>query len=181
MLFRSLWKQGLTLLRVSNAGGIQLASPREGFVHLGPEEIAEHFPEGIAMLMLERTVQTPEQRFGPSWFLPAIRRYRGVLTQVLLASFVVQMFGLAGPLLIQVIIDKVISQRSLDALQVLGLALVVVTLLEGVLGSLRTFLFTETSNRIDMRLGSEVIDHLLRLPLGYFDRRPVGEIGRAHV
>ena len=30
--------------------------------------------------------------------------------------------------------------------------------------------------RIDMRLGSEVIDHLLRLPLGYFDRRPVGEL-----
>ena len=28
-----------------------------------------------------------------------------------------------------------------------------------------------------MRLGSEVIDHLLRLPVGYFDRRPVGELG----
>jgi subfamily B ATP-binding cassette protein HlyB/CyaB len=59
----------------------------------------------------------------------------------------------------------------------LGIALVVVTLLEGVLGSLRTFLFTETTNRIDQRLGAEVIDHLLRLPLGYFDRRPVGELG----
>jgi subfamily B ATP-binding cassette protein HlyB/CyaB len=46
-----------------------------------------------------------------------------------------------------------------------------------VLGSLRTFLFTETTNRIDQRLGAEVIDHLLRLPLGYFDRRPVGELG----
>jgi ATP-binding cassette subfamily B protein len=38
-------------------------------------------------------------------------------------------------------------------------------------------LFTETTNRIDMRLGAEVIDHLLRLPLNYFDRRPVGELG----
>jgi ATP-binding cassette subfamily B protein len=75
-----------------------------------------------------------------------------------------------------VIIDKVISQRSLDTLQILGLALVVVTLLEGVLGSLRTFLFTETTNRIDTRLGAEVIDHLLRLPLNYFDNRPVGEL-----
>ena len=28
-----------------------------------------------------------------------------------------------------------------------------------------------------MRLGAEVIDHLLRLPVGYFDRRPVGELG----
>ena len=49
--------------------------------------------------------------------------------------------------------------------------------MEGVIGSLRTFLFTETTNRIDLRLGAEVIDHLLRLPLGYFDRRPVGELG----
>ena len=52
----------------------------------------------------------------------------------------------------------------------------VVTILEGVLGSLKTFLFAETTNRIDQRLGAEVIDHLLRLPLGYFDRRPVGEL-----
>ena len=100
-----------------------------------------------------------------------------MLIQVLAASFVVQLFTLANPLLIQVIIDKVISQRSLDTLQVLGIALVVVTILEGVLGSLKTFLFAETTNRIDQRLGAEVIDHLLRLPLGYFDRRPVGELG----
>ena len=171
------WNQGFALLRASNAAGMQLASPREGELLITPTDIEAAFPEGIPLLMVERSAQTPEQRFGPGWFLPALRRYRNVLMQVLVASFVVQLFGLAGPLLIQVIIDKVISQRSLDTLQVLGFALVVVTLLEGVLGSLRTFLFTETSNRIDMRLGAEVIDHLLRLPLSYFDRRPVGELG----
>ncbi len=171
------WKEGFALLRASHAGGMVLASPRDGIVQVAPEQIEEHYPEGIELLLLERTLQTPEQRFGPSWFLPAIKRYRGVLVQVVLASFVVQMFGLAGPLLIQVIIDKVITQRSLDTLQVLGIGLVVVTLLEGVLGALRTFLFTETTNRIDLRLGAEVIDHLLRLPLSYFDKRPVGELG----
>jgi len=50
-------------------------------------------------------------------------------------------------------------------------------LMEGLIGALRTFLFSETTNRIDLRLGAEVIDHLLRLPLNYFDRRPVGELG----
>jgi len=171
------WKDGFALLRASHVGGMVLASPRDGVVQVPPDQIEEHFPEGIELLLLERTLQTPEQRFGPSWFLPAIKRYRGVLVQVVLASFVVQLFGLAGPLLIQVIIDKVITQRSLDTLQVLGIGLVVVTLLEGVLGALRTFLFTETTNRIDLRLGSEVIDHLLRLPLNYFNKRPVGELG----
>ncbi len=171
------WDDGYAVVVASHNAGISVASPRDGWVELSPSQAAERFPEGIDVLMLERTVATPEQRFGLGWFWPALQRYRGVLLQVLLASFVVQLFTLANPLLIQVIIDKVISQRSLDTLQVLGFALVVVTILESVLGSLRTFLFVETTNRIDLRLGAEVIDHLLRLPLGYFDRRPVGDLG----
>ena len=171
------WDGGFALAIASNSRGLRLASPRRGEILLTPAELETAFPEGIELLLMERSVNTPEQRFGPSWFWPALSRYRSVLLQVLVASFVVQLFGLANPLLIQVIIDKVISQRSLDTLQVLGIGLVVVTLLEGVLGSLRTFLFSETTNRIDQRLGAEVIDHLLRLPLGYFDRRPVGELG----
>ncbi len=171
------WQGGFALVVASNEQGLKLASPKHDMVTLGPADLADCFPEGIELLLMERSNATPDQKFGPGWFWPALKRYRGVLIQVLAASFVVQLFTLANPLLIQVIIDKVISQRSLDTLQVLGIALVVVTILEGVLGSLKTFLFAETTNRIDQRLGAEVIDHLLRLPLGYFDRRPVGELG----
>ena len=171
------WKNGFALVVASHEKGLTLASPKHGMVTLDPSELEDNFPEGIELLLMERSNATPDQKFGPGWFWPALKRYRGVLIQVLAASFVVQLFTLANPLLIQVIIDKVISQRSLDTLQVLGIALVVVTILEGVLGSLKTFLFAETTNRIDQRLGAEVIDHLLRLPLGYFDKRPVGELG----
>ena len=171
------WQGGFALVIASNERGLKLASPKQGMVTLAPDELTEQFPEGIDLLLMERSNSSPEQKFGPAWFWPALKRYRGVLIQVLAASFVVQLFTLANPLLIQVIIDKVISQRSLDTLQVLGIALVVVTILEGVLGSLKTFLFAETTNRIDQRLGAEVIDHLLRLPLSYFDRHPVGELG----
>ena len=171
------WQGGFALVTRSDERGIMLASPSQGFVDLPASTLEEVFPEGIELLLLDRTNTTPEQNFGPGWFWPALRRYRSILLQVLAASFVIQLFTLANPLLIQVIIDKVINQRSLDTLQVLGIALVAVTILEGVLGSLKTFLFAETTNRIDQRLGAEVIDHLLRLPLGYFDKRPVGELG----
>ena len=171
------WQGGFAVVRGANARGLLLASPRQGWVEIAPDQLPEAFPDGIEVLLLERSSATPEQRFGFAWFWPALQRYRGILTQVLIASFVVQLFSLANPLLIQVIIDKVINQRSLDTLQVLGFALVVVTLMEGLIGALRTFLFSETTNRIDLRLGAEVIDHLLRLPLNYFDRRPVGELG----
>ncbi len=171
------WGDSFAIAVNSNARGLTLASPAEGWVRLDPAELQERYPEGIDMLLLERSISTPEQNFGPSWFWPALSRYRGMLIQVLTASFVVQLFTLANPLLIQVIIDKVIAQRSLDTLQILGFALVVVTIMEGIIGSLRTYLFADTTNRIDLRLGSEVIDKLLKLPLGYFDKRPVGELG----
>ncbi|MFN9643913.1 MAG: peptidase domain-containing ABC transporter [Cyanobacteriota bacterium] len=171
------WKDSFAILVNSHGDGWTLASPRDGWVRLNPKEVQATYPEGLELLLLERSTSTPEQRFGPGWFWPALKRYRGMLLQVLLASFVVQLFSLANPLLIQVIIDKVIAQRSLDTLQILGMALVVVTLMEGVIGTLRTYLFTDTTNRIDLRLGAEVIDHLLRLPLNYFERRPVGELG----
>ena len=171
------WGDAFALAIRSDERGLLLASPSQGFVELDADQLEQAFPQGIDLLLMDRMSTTPEQKFGPTWFWPALKRYRGVLVQVLIASFVVQLFTLANPLLIQVIIDKVINQRSLDTLQVLGFALVAVTLLEGVLGSLKTYLFSETTNRIDQRLGAEVIDHLLRLPLGYFDRRPVGELG----
>jgi ATP-binding cassette subfamily B protein len=171
------WESSFAIAVSSNAKGLKLASPSSGWVQLSPADIADKYPEGIELLMLERSSASPEQNFGPGWFWPALKRYRGMLFQVLLASFVVQLFSLANPLLIQVIIDKVITQRSLDTLQILGIALVVVTLMEGIISSLRTYLFADTTNRIDLRLGAEVIDRLLRLPLGYFDRRPVGELG----
>jgi ATP-binding cassette subfamily B protein len=171
------WNGSFALAKQSSARGLVLASPRDGWVELKADQLEEVFPEGIDVLLVDRSNSTPEQKFGIGWFWPALKRYRGVLLQVLLASFVVQLFGLANPLLIQVIIDKVISQRSLDTLQILGIALVVVTVLGGLIGSLRTFLFSETTNRIDTRLGAEVIDHLLRLPLNYFENRPVGELG----
>jgi ABC-type bacteriocin/lantibiotic exporter with double-glycine peptidase domain len=54
--------------------------------------------------------------------------------------------------------------------------LVSFSIFENILTAVRTNLFIETTNRIDLSLGEQVIDHLLRLPLGYFDRRPVGEL-----
>ena len=172
------WKDSFAVVQDSSSNFLEIVSPSEGIISLKPNQIIESFDQGfIEILLLEKTEQTPDQKFGLKWLLPVINRYRGVLVQVLFASAIVQLLGLANPLMIQVIIDKVISQRSLDTLQILGIAMVVVTILGSILSALRTYLFAETTNRIDTRLGAEIIDHLLCLPLNYFDKRPVGELG----
>ncbi|MBD2578048.1 peptidase domain-containing ABC transporter [Oscillatoria sp. FACHB-1406] len=158
-----------------------LGIPERGIERYKPEQFLEKFLESdretpVQVLLLQPTKNTPKQKFGLNWFLPSLRRYRWVLMEVLIASFFVQLFGLVNPLMIQIIIDRVIVQNSFDTLHVLGAFLILIAVVEGILTALRTYLFVDTTNRIDLALGSEIIDHLLRLPLRYFEKRPVGEL-----
>ncbi|NER80801.1 MAG: peptidase domain-containing ABC transporter, partial [Leptolyngbya sp. SIO1D8] len=170
------WQEGFAVLYEATAKTRVLAVPDTGIIQRSPLEFEETWGTEGEVLLLEKTRETPQQRFGLNWFIPSLKKYRWVLLEVLLASFFVQLFGLANPLMVQVIIDRVIVQNSIDTLQVLGVFLIIVAIFEAVLTALRTYLFVDTTNRIDMALGSEIIDHLLRLPLRYFDRRPVGEL-----
>ena len=171
------WREGFAIVYETSEKEFVLGVPADNkIVRHSPQAFEEIWgPEG-EILLVETTDQTPQQKFGLAWFIPSLKKYKSVLVTVLVASLFVQVFGLANPLMVQVIIDKVIGQNSIDTLHVLGTILVFVAIFEAVLTSLRTYLFVDTTNRIDMALGAEIIDHLLRLPLRYFDRRPVGEL-----
>ncbi len=170
------WQDTFALLYSASESEIVLAIPETGIRRMKPSAFVEAWGESGQVLLLQQTSDTPTRRFGISWFVPSIIRYRKVLLEVLIASFFVQLFGLANPLMTQVIIDKVLVQNSIDTLNVLGIFLVVIAIFEAVITSIRTNLFVDTTNRIDLALGAQVIDHLLRLPLRYFERRPVGEL-----
>lgn len=170
------WQDSFVVIYEASPQNVVMAVPEAGVIQHKPSDLTEVWGPTTEVLLLQPNKETPQQRFGLSWFLPSLFRYRRVLLEVFVASFFVQLFGLANPLMIQVIIDKVLVQNSPDTLQILGVFLLVVAVFEAVLTSLRTYLFVDTTNRIDMALGSEIIDHLLRLPLRYFEKRPVGEL-----
>jgi ATP-binding cassette subfamily B protein len=170
------WQDSFVLLYKAGEKELVLAIPESGIRRIKPADFIETWGKQGQVLLLQSTKDTPKQRFGLSWFQPSLYRYRKVLLEVLIASFFVQLFNLANPLITQVIIDRVLVQNSIDTLHILGIFLVVIAVFEAVLTLLRTHLFADTTNRIDLALGSEVIDHLLRLPLRYFERRPVGEL-----
>ena len=158
-------------------GQLLVGDPASGQEHKPLADVLNADEEGrYEILLIERSSKTPTKRFGLSWFLPALKEHKGVLIQVLVASFFVQLFGLLNPLLIQQIIDAVISQGNVSTLNVLGTLLVAMGLSQAVLSALRTYLFSDTTNRIDVSLGSAIMGHLMRLPLSYFADRPVGEV-----
>ncbi|WP_353929566.1 peptidase domain-containing ABC transporter [Okeanomitos corallinicola TIOX110] len=116
-----------------------------------------------------------QEKFNLSWFTPAVWKYRKLLSEVLLASFTLQLLGLTSPLITQVIIDKVMVQESLATLDVMAIALLLVAVFESLLGILRLFIFTHTARRLDLSLSAQLFRHLMRLPLAYFESRRVGD------
>ncbi|HKP22279.1 MAG TPA: type I secretion system permease/ATPase [Dongiaceae bacterium] len=132
--------------------------------------------DGTLIFITRRATLTDFGRqFGISWFMRAIYKYRNLLSQVLLASFFLQIFALISPLFFQVVVDKVLVHRGMTTLDVLLVGLVTVSIFETVLGALRTYVFSHTTNRIDVELGARLFRHLVALPLAYFGARRVGD------
>ena len=132
--------------------------------------------DGELILMTRRAgLSDVTSRFDITWFLGAIHKYRHLLSEVLVASFFLQLFALVSPLFFQVVIDKVLVHRSLSTLDVLVIGLLAISVFETILGILRTYLFAHTTNRIDVELGARLFRHLLALPMAYFQARRVGD------
>ncbi len=141
-----------------------------------PRELFEQAWSGELILFTRRAGLFDELRkFDFSWFIPEILKHKKLLGDVLLASFFIQLLALATPLFFQVIIDKVLVHKGLNTLDVLVFGLIVVSIFEVLLSGLRTYLFSHTTHRIDVKLGANLFRHLLALPISYFEARQVGQ------
>ena len=146
-------------------------TPRE----LTEDEFEADWSGEIVLVKRGSGAPAEHQRFGFSWFYQAIVKYRRLLAEVVVTSFFIQLFALVTPLFFQVIIDKVLVHRSMTTLDVLAVGLLAVSFFEVVLSTLRTYVFSHTTNRIDVGLGAELFKHLLALPMSYFEARRVGD------
>ncbi|OGR10542.1 MAG: peptidase C39 [Desulfobacterales bacterium RIFOXYA12_FULL_46_15] len=127
-------------------------------------------------IIVKHRLLSSEAAFGFKWFLAEIAIYKRIIGEVLLGSFIVQLFGLITPLFTQVILDKVIVHRSMTTLDVLAVAFLGVTIFELLLNISRNYIFIHTASKLDAKLGAKLFNHLLALPLMYFEARKVGTI-----
>ena len=131
---------------------------------------------GELLLFTKRADLRPHhQTFDFTWFIPALVKYRSLLGEVLVASFFLQLFALLTPLFTQVVIDKVLVHKGFTTLHVLAVGMIALALFDALLGGLRTYLLSHTTNRIDVGLGAQLFRHILALPLAYFEARRVGD------
>lgn len=138
------------------------------------DELQEQMKDEI--IIIRHKMLNSDVKFGFKWFFIEIFKYKKIIGQVLLGSFVVQLFGLVTPLFTQVILDKVLVNRTISTLDVLAFAFIVVAIFELLLNLSRNYIFIHTTNKIDAKLGAKLFKHLFRLYYVYFENRQVGNI-----
>jgi ABC-type bacteriocin/lantibiotic exporter with double-glycine peptidase domain len=101
---------------------------------------------------------------------------RSLLAQVLAVSVLIQVLGLAVPLLLQSVVNSMGSLRGSSVLTLLALGIAAVGL--GMLATsyLRSALLIYLQGRLDTHAMIGFCAHLLRLPLRYFQQRTTGDM-----
>ena len=168
------------LVEEVSSKGLLIADPQKGLVQITLTEARVLWRDGVDLILV-RFVDSAiddkgNSRFDLAWFWSALSCYRPQMFLLLLTGFVVKLLELIFPLAVLQIIDVVVGSRNLSLLLPIGIVMSIAILVMAVLGVLRQLLLSDLSDRIDTRLGSQVIGHLFRLPLKFFDRRTVGDL-----
>jgi len=144
-------------------------------IQIGLDELPERWNGELILLTKRGGLLASFKEFDISWFIPAMVKYRKLFGDVLIASFFIQLFALVTPLFFQVIMDKVLMHKGLTTLDVLAFGFFTIALFNAILSGIRTYIFSHTTNRVDVELGSKLYNHLMGLPLPYFEARQVGQ------
>lgn len=178
----ALIRQGERFQLVEDAGprGLVVADPSRGLISLSLPELQQLGGDGLQLMLVRPAESAADDaqatRFDLQWFWSVMQPYRPQMGLLLLTGFVDKLLSLVFPLAVLQIIDVVVGSRNLSLLWPIGAVMGVAIAVMAVLGLLKEFLLSDLSDRIDTRLGSQIVGHLFRLPLRFFDRRTVGDL-----
>ncbi len=149
---------------------------------LGKREIPrQDFMEGwtgYALLLdpTDRLYTTADDTRSLGRFIPILWPYRFLGLQIIIVSILIQLFGLVSPLFTQIILDQIVVSRNQTTLNVFVVGALLFGIWAMILRSVRKYLLSHLSNRLDLTMISAFINHATNLPLNFFESRRVGDI-----
>ncbi|MEH2323621.1 MAG: peptidase domain-containing ABC transporter [Nostoc sp.] len=154
-----------------------VADPAIGQCSLSHAEFKANWTGYTLLLQPTAMLKDTKETSTPFWqFFELMKPHSLVMLEVFIASLFIQIFGLVTPLFTQLILDRVVVQRSELTLTAVGLGLLIFSLFRVAMTGLRQYLLDHTANKLDLALIVGFIRHTLRLPLSYFESRYVGDI-----
>ena len=154
-----------------------VANPATGISRISRSEFLASWT-GYALILnpTENLYEAPTEKRSLSRFFSLLAPYRSLGLTIILASVLIQILGLISPLFTQIILDRVVVNKSQSTLNVLVIGILMFGALGIGLSSVRNYLLSYLANRLDLTMIGGFINHALNLPLKFFESRRVGDI-----
>ena len=165
---------------LTNVAGRKLTihDPARGKRVMTMDEASRHFT-GVAMEFTPTTgfQKKDEREKIHSWQLLSVAQgLKGTIAQILLLSFALEVFAIAMPFYLQLVVDRVLVGRDQDLLTVLGVAFLTLVIIQVTVTAVRAWVGVFLSTNINLKLLTTLFNHMLRLPLSWFEKRNIGDI-----
>ncbi|MYN43145.1 ATP-binding cassette domain-containing protein [Duganella sp. FT109W] len=154
------------------------ASANAVVVLVSRSDFEQRWHGDVLFIKRQHKLSDPNQPFGLRWFIPEILKQKAAFRDIFIAAIAMQLLALASPIFFQLVIDKVLTHRSVTTLQVLSVGIIMALAFDATFGFLRQTLTLAASNKIDMRLTRRVFGHLLSLPIDFFETTSAGVVTR---
>ncbi len=171
------FKHFVILERVRHRDRIRIVDPARGRRWITSAELSRHFT-GVALFCRPGPdfVRTKSQRTLLSTCVPLLVRHRHILLVLLATSLALQLLALAGAKSMQVIIDRVIPYRETGTIGLLIAGMALVAVVQACILYVRATVLIYLRNSMDVEMSFHFYQHLLRLPLTFFDQRSTGDL-----
>ncbi len=138
------------------------------------EALAERYSGECLFVKPEFEIESPKgDSTGKHWFWGTIKRSKSLYMEVLVASFLVNLFALVTPLFVMNVYDRVVPNHAIETLWVLASGVAIVFLFDLVMKSLRGYFIDAAGKRADIILSSATFARVMDLKLS---QRP-GQVG----
>ncbi len=166
------------VLEKVTAKGAYIHDPARGRRLVLAKELSESFT-GIALELwpvegFERKVEKERIRL-----VDMFRRITGLklaLFQIFALSLCLEVMALLTPIASQIIFDEVIVASDRNLLILIAIGMAMLTILQLIFGLARTWAVLIMGTNLSVQWTTALFDHLLRLPLSYFEKRHVGDV-----
>lgn len=157
---------------------VELNDPARGARTLSLDEFSKHFT-GVALELTPTPAFVRErrvERFSIVSVFAQARGLRAALARLVALALAFEVFALAMPWLTQLTVDEVLVSSDRDLMTVLALGFALLVLIQTAIGALRGWLLLHLTNTLSLQVLTQLFSHLLRLPLGFFEKRHVGDL-----
>ncbi len=147
---------------------------RNDFLFLDRKAFQKNWDGDVILAKRRYSLLDSQQPFSLRWFLPEMARQWTSFIDVIVAAFFMYLLALVVPLYFQIVIDKVLVNEAINTLTVITVGIVIALGFDALLNYLRSYLLLHATSKIDVRVATRTFQHMLSLPMNYFERITAG-------